>query len=81
MYFLFTALYPLRLFCQQGSGKYDVSLTAAFYYRQAVALGQRLFIFWHTKGRKLAACIFDFYYTTLAAGEKRNGYDWMRLVM
>ncbi|HBR1756741.1 hypothetical protein [Klebsiella pneumoniae] len=21
MYFLFTALYPLRLFCQQGSGK------------------------------------------------------------
>ncbi|EMG9424058.1 TPA: hypothetical protein L9A62_003390 [Klebsiella pneumoniae] len=45
-----------------------------FYYWQAVALGQRLFIFWHTRGRKLAACIFDFYYTTLffAAGEKRN---------
>jgi hypothetical protein len=35
-----------------------------------------LFIFWH-KGRKLAACIFDFYYTTLFSPGK--SVMWLRL--
>ncbi|EEW40653.1 hypothetical protein HMPREF0484_3288 [Klebsiella pneumoniae subsp. rhinoscleromatis ATCC 13884] len=41
-------------------------------------MGQRLFIFWHTRGRKLAACIFDFYYTTLFLPPGKS-VMWLRL--